>query len=65
MPINFARIDPRKGRVRTRALTAAQIARVPAIASDSQITKREEDRICGYWAGGFLYATPDRQEPLL
>lgn len=65
MPINFARIDPRRRRVRTRALTAAQIARVPAIASDSQITKREEDRICGYWAGGFLYATPDRQEPLL
>ncbi len=65
MPINFARIDPRRRQVRTRALTAAQIARVPGIASDSQITKREEDRICAYWAGGYLYATPARQEPLL
>lgn len=65
MPINFARIDPRRREVRTRALTAAQIARVPGIASDSQITKREEDRITAYWAGGFLYATPSRQEPLL
>lgn len=65
MPINFAWIDPRRREVRTRALTAAQIARVPGIASESQITKREEDRICAYWAGGFLYATPDRQEPLL
>lgn len=65
MPINFARIDPRRREIRTRALTAAQIARVPGIASDSQITKREEDRICAFWAGGYLYATPDRQEPLL
>lgn len=65
MPIAFARIDPRRREVRTRALTAAQIARVPGIASDSQITKREEDRICAFWAGGYLYATPDRQEPLL
>lgn len=65
MPINFAWIDPRRREVRTRALTAAQIARVPGIASDSQITKREEDRITAYWAGGFLYATPSRQEPLL
>lgn len=65
VPINFVRIDPRRREVRTRALTAAQIGRVPGIASDAQITKREEDRITAYWAGGFLYATPNRQEPLL
>lgn len=65
MPINFARIDPRRRQIRTRALTAAQIARVPGIASQETITKREEDRITAYWAGGFLYATPSRQEPFL
>lgn len=65
VPINFVRIDPRRREIRTRALTAAQIARVPGIASTEMVSKREEDRITAYWAGGFLYATPTRQEPLL
>ena len=37
----------------------------PKIASPNQVTKLEEDRIVGYYAGGTLYATPARQEPLL
>jgi len=29
------------------------------------VTLLEEDKIAGYFGGGRLYATPDRQEPLL
>jgi photosynthetic reaction center H subunit len=29
------------------------------------ITLREEDRISGYFAGGHMYATPQRLGPLL
>ena len=41
------------------------IRRVPAIANPNEVTKREEDRIVGYYAGGTLYATPSRMGPVL
>ena len=37
----------------------------PVLANPDQVTKREEDRIVGYYGGGNLYATAARQEPLL
>jgi photosynthetic reaction center H subunit len=48
-----------------KAITAAQFVDVPATASDRQITLREEDRIMAYYAGGHLYATPSRSEPII
>lgn len=51
--------------VRVKAITAAQFAAVPATKSQSQITLLEEDKICAYYGGGHLYATPDRSQPLL
>ena len=51
--------------VKVRSILASQFADVPAIANPNQVTKREEDRIVGYFAGGTLYATPNRMEPLL
>ncbi len=65
LPINFARVQPRHGRVKVVSLLAEQIAEVPPLARATQITLREEDRICAYYGGGHLYATPDRQEPWL
>ncbi|WP_108659934.1 photosynthetic reaction center subunit H [Acuticoccus kandeliae] len=65
MPIGFARVDARRRRLETKAITAAQFGDVPRIASPSQITLAEEDRIVGYFGGGALYATPLRAEPLL
>jgi photosynthetic reaction center H subunit len=38
---------------------------VPGIASGSQITKLEEDRIMAYYASGHLYAVPSRLGPLV
>jgi photosynthetic reaction center H subunit len=38
---------------------------VPRTRSADSVTFREEDRICAYFAGGHLYATPQRVEPLL
>lgn len=65
MPIGFANVEARRGRITTGAITAAQFADVPRIADPSRITLAEEDRIVGYFAGGALYATPLRSEPLL
>ena len=65
LPIGFARIDRWQRRVRVRSILAAQFAHVPGLKAPDVVTKREEDRICAYYAGGHLYATPDRLEPLL
>lgn len=65
LPMPFAKIDGRRGRVRVSAILGSQFADVPVTASMDQVTKREEDRIVGYYGAGTLYATPARQEPLL
>ncbi len=61
---------PSFGLVRTdhvlvKAITAAQFNDVPGIRSPMQISLREEDRIMGYYAGGHLYATAARSQPII
>ena len=63
LPINFARIGDRK--VSVRSILASQFAQVPGTRNPDAVTLLEEDKIMGYYGGGTLYATPDRQEPLL
>jgi photosynthetic reaction center H subunit len=65
LPLPFAKIDGRRGRVWVNAILGSQFADVPATKSPDQVTKLEEDRIVGYYGAGTLYATPQRQEPLL
>jgi photosynthetic reaction center H subunit len=65
LPLPFALIDKPRGRVSVHAILGSQFAGVPVTAHADQVTKREEDRIAGYYGGGLLYATPARQEPLL
>jgi photosynthetic reaction center H subunit len=65
LPMPFAKIDGRRGRVRVHAILGSQFADVPVTKSLDQVTKLEEDRIVGYYGAGTLYATPARQEPLL
>jgi photosynthetic reaction center H subunit len=63
LPVNFSRIGD--GAVRVRSILGAQFAQVPATQSPEQVTRLEEDKIAAYYGGGTLYATQDRQEPLL
>ncbi len=49
--------------VQIDAITAAQFADVPGVATPGQITRLEEDKIQAYFGGGYMYATPDRAEP--
>jgi photosynthetic reaction center H subunit len=65
LPLPFAKIDGRRGRVWVNAILGSHFADVPATKSPDQVTKLEEDRIVGYYGAGTLYATPARQEPLL
>jgi photosynthetic reaction center H subunit len=47
------------------AINAADYAGVPQLETAGQITRYEEERIIGYFGGGYLYANADRQEPWL
>jgi photosynthetic reaction center H subunit len=65
LPSIMAEIDGKRRAVTVNAILAQQFADVPGTASATQVTKLEEDKITGYYAGGLLYATPARAEPLL
>ena len=63
LPINFARIS--KTNVKVKAILGGQFALVPGLKNPDVITMLEEEKIMAYFGGGTLYATPDRQEPLV
>lgn len=65
LPSIMAGIDGARREVTVNAILARQFADVPGLASPTQVTKLEEDKITAYFAGGLLYATPARAEPLL
>lgn len=65
LPMTFAKIDGRRNCVNVLAILGQQFSRVPGTASPDQVTRREEDQIAAYYAGGKLYATPARAEPYL
>ncbi len=65
IPITFARIDKRRKQVQIYALLSSQFGGIPALANPDQVTLLEEDKICAYFGGGMLYATPQRTEAWL
>lgn len=64
-PMMMSKVQRRQGRVRVDALLAHQFAGAPRLADAAVITRYEEERVQAYFGGGYLYATPGRQEPLL
>jgi photosynthetic reaction center H subunit len=64
-PMMMAKVDKRRRRVVVDALRASQFAGVPRLAALDQITLYEEERVAAYFGGGYLYATAERQEPLM
>jgi photosynthetic reaction center H subunit len=63
VPMTMARIWGQK--VNVRSIFGEHFAGVPKNASPNQVTMLEEEKICGYYAGGTLYASRARQEPQL
>lgn len=65
LPMAFANINGEKKRVDVHAIRSDQFAAVPQLKTPTSITRLEEDKICGYYGGGKLYAMKDRLEPWL
>ena len=53
------------GKVKVNALVGDQFEYVPTTKNPNAVTLLEEDKIMGYFGGGYLYATPERQEPFI
>ena len=65
LPMAMSRVSRSTGVVKVASILASQFAGAPILKSPDTVTKLEEDKIVGYFAGGHLYATPDRMGPLL
>jgi photosynthetic reaction center H subunit len=63
LPMNFTRI--KNGRVVVKSILGSQFADVPRHRNPDQVTLLEEEKIMAYYGAGTLYATADRQEPLV
>ncbi|MBN2906166.1 MAG: photosynthetic reaction center subunit H [Rhodobacteraceae bacterium] len=66
LPMQLARFGWLKKQVNVHSIYGKHFANVPQTKSMTQVTKLEEEKICGYYAGGKLYADPKaRLEPQL
>ena len=65
LPTTLTRIWGGKKRVEVKSITSKQFIKVPGLRNPDVVTRLEEDRICAFYAGGHLYATPERAEPLV
>jgi photosynthetic reaction center H subunit len=63
LPMNFARVSD--DGVKVQSILGHQFAQVPGLRHGEQVTFLEEEKIMAYYGGGTLYASPDRQEPLV
>ncbi|RYI79497.1 MAG: photosynthetic reaction center subunit H, partial [Acetobacteraceae bacterium] len=64
-PMFLATINARLRQVNVVSVMAHHFLDAPGLQNAETITLREEDRISGYFAGGHMYATPDRFGPVL
>jgi photosynthetic reaction center H subunit len=65
LPMTMSVIDKGRKVVRVDAILASQFSGVPGLAQSDQVTLDEEERVCAYYGGGYLYATAQRAEPVI
>lgn len=63
VPITMTRIW--SGHVKIKSIFGKHFAAVPTTKSATEVTMLEEEKISAYYAGGTLYASPARLDPLL
>ena len=63
LPVPFADIS--KFKVQVDSILSTQFDKVPALRNPEQISRLEEEKISAFYGAGTLFATPERQEPLV
>lgn len=62
LPVGYARI--RRDAIHVKSIFARHFADVPSPRAPDRITLLEEDRLVAWYAGGYRFAEPSRNEPL-
>lgn len=65
IPMTMSQVQQWRGKIKVDAVRADQFGDAPVPASPNQITRLEEERVVGYFGGGYLYAKRSRIEPFL
>ena len=65
VPMAMAQVNQRRGSIKVDAVRGDQFSLAPVLASPNQITRLEEEKVVGYFGGGYLYAKRSRYEPFL
>ncbi|MEE4661910.1 MAG: photosynthetic reaction center subunit H [Halieaceae bacterium] len=65
LPINFSRVSGADGSIKVKSIASKHFANAPTLANPDIVTLQEEDKVVAYYGGGYLYAVPDRMEPLI
>jgi photosynthetic reaction center H subunit len=65
VPMVMVRLRSRVRQVMVKAILAEHFVNIPVTREPNRVTFREEDRIVGYFGGGYLYAAPGRMGPVL
>lgn len=63
LPMNFVKVKRKQGHLKVVSILGRHFAHVPRLAKPDQVSLREEDKICAFYAGGTLYAQAERAEP--
>ncbi|WP_419815822.1 photosynthetic reaction center subunit H [Glacieibacterium sp.] len=64
-PMMMSVVDRKRRTIICDAILGRQFDGAPSIARNDQITLDEEERVQAYFGAGYLYATPERAEPIL
>lgn len=65
VPITFCVVQPNQNRVYLDSVRSDQLKECPTTKKADEVTFLEEDKICGFYGAGTLYAYAKRSEPLL
>ncbi|MEO1018716.1 MAG: photosynthetic reaction center subunit H [Pseudomonadota bacterium] len=65
VPMTLCRVHGSRDEVEVDSVKAEHFGKAPLIAGPDQVTLLEEDKIVAFFAGGHLYASPDRMGPIL
>jgi len=64
IPMGYVRVKAGAGELHVQSIFGKHFADVPEPRASDRITLLEEDKLFGYYAGGYRYAEPSRLEPL-
>jgi photosynthetic reaction center H subunit len=65
VPMAMVRVSRGNNHVTTDSIAGGQFIDAPVLENPLRVTRYEEERVIGYFGGGYLYSSPTRAEPII